>query len=243
MDILRLVEPGKLDDLVGATTQLGAQVDCVICFIDGKPIFSTRPGVRAAASQGFNVSVLDIQRIFYNGHYKAHGVKIQYAVFTDGICVLECTSIRQHDQVMLTNSRLETALRLLWVEDKNGVRRHPCAYGDPAYTESDVVQRKAKGARDDAQKKLDKSMQSSRAGVEDMFCSLVKFFKFFNNKDNHRLLTRGRTGVAQALIAATILLNCHTIVDGVQANALYLQTPPTLEEYFMSANSDEYVDY
>ena len=138
---------------------------------------------------------------------------------------------------------LETALRLMWITDENGVRHHPRGYGDPAYTQSDVIFRKAKGIRSTPEKKVDKSMQDARAGVEDMFNTLGQVFPYFTNKCNFHILTRGRIGPAQELVAGTILLNCVTCVNGCQATGLYKLDPPTLAEYFENANKGLYVDY
>ena len=64
---------------------------------------------------------------------------MQYYVYTDGMCILECTSLRTHDQKCLDDSHVEAALRALTFIDENGDEQHPRAYGDPAYAETDVI--------------------------------------------------------------------------------------------------------
>ena len=122
-------------------------------------------------------------------------------------------------------------------------RWHPRGYGDPAYTATDVIFRKGKGIRSPLEKKVDKSMHTPRAGVEDMFNTIGKTFKYFLFKGNFKILNRGDYSVKQELVAATVMLNCFTCLKGCQATALYKLDPPSLEEYFQNANEDNYIDY
>jgi hypothetical protein len=120
VDIFRISKRGNLQRLASATTKLGGKVHFVILFIDGKPVFVTRPSCRAATNQ--DIVIWDVQRLFYNGHYKGHGVRLQYALFTDGICVMQVTSLREHDQTNLNESGLENALRTMVITDEHGGR-------------------------------------------------------------------------------------------------------------------------
>ena len=86
-------------------------------------------------------------------------------------------------------------------------------------------------------------MQTARACAEDIFCTLAKTFKYFDNKNNFKILTRGQYTIAQELLAATILLNCFAILHGNQTTGLFKLDPPSLRNYFRNANAKCYVDY
>ena len=52
-----------------------------------------------------------------------------------------------------------------------------------------------KGLRSAEEQRVDKSMQKSRAGVEDMFNTIGVTFEYFKYKGNFKLLTRGEYGL------------------------------------------------
>jgi len=245
VDVFRLAQPGALERLAKASMDVGAPYSHIIAYIDGKPVFTTRPGNRACKHQAlqYNGNDIDVQKLFYTGYYHGHGIRLQFATFTDGIAIMTVDSLREHDQHVLNKSKLAVALRCLLVRDSSGKRVHPAAYGDPAYRETEVILRKHKGLRTTTQAHVDKKMQTARACAEDMFCTLAKTFKYFDNKNNFKILTRGQYTIAQELLAATILLNCFAILHGNQTTGLFKLDPPSLRNYFRDANAKCYVDY
>ena len=108
-------------------------------------------------------------------------------MLVDGMSIIDVKLISDHDAKVLKDSGIIEQLRglkdLLENSDDDDdvygrLQQYSriMIYGDPAYRNLDVVKRKSKGLRTLWQRVLDKSMQPSRATVEDAFAYLVITF-------------------------------------------------------------------
>ena len=140
-----------------------------IGFVDGAPQRCSRPSARAAAKRKFGDT--DVHRLVYNLHYSAHGLRLQYVCLVDAIMVCEVDSLTTSDSGLLKQFGVIETLRAVDID--GDPTKHPMIYGDPAYAKCDVVSRKSKGLRTALQRLVDRSMQSSRASVEDAFGYLL----------------------------------------------------------------------
>jgi hypothetical protein len=140
-----------------------------IGFVDGAPQRTCRPSTKVAARRDF--STADVQKLVYSGHYSAHGLRLQYVTCVDGIMVAAVDVLPTTDSMLLKKSGIIETLRAVNIDGDADV--HPMVYGDPAYAKCDVVARKSKGLRTLLQKQIDRSMQTSRASVEDAFGYLL----------------------------------------------------------------------
>ena len=70
VDVFRLAQPGALERLAKASMDVGAPYSHIIAYIDGKPVFTTRPGNRACKHQAlqYNGNDIDVQKLFYTGY-------------------------------------------------------------------------------------------------------------------------------------------------------------------------------
>ena len=136
IDILRVTP--MLSVYADAVLDTGGLVADVVCFIDGKAWTTCRPA--GSTSTGPRD---DLQRAFYSGYYKAHGLKMQNVMFVDGIRLIHVSSIRDHDQQLLEKSELEAQFEHLFID--GNIERPAICYGDPAYQETGYVRRKDKG--------------------------------------------------------------------------------------------------
>ena len=114
--------------------------------------------------------------------------------------------------------------------ERGRLQQYSCImiYGDPAYQNLDVVKRKSKGLRTLWQRVLDKSMQPSRATVEDAFAYLVITFPYFRNKIKFQLLR-----VAQA--------SSHLLGELRQLNASCLRS--LAREHHLDHQHLQHVDH
>ena len=106
-----------------------------------------------------------MQRVMYNGHYKAHGFKVQSVVVPNGLiaCLHGPYAGHKHDSTILAESNLLPQLRAAM--QAAGVHYH--LYGDPAYPLNDVLLTGFRGAQLTPQQELcNKQMSSVRESVE-----------------------------------------------------------------------------
>lgn len=165
----------------------------VIGFVDGSTQQTSRPSKRAAARRKF--STTDVQRYAYcGGKTGAHGLVLQSLLQVDAMAVVHVELLSMHDSTVLRRSGLIPQLRemndLLAAAQTPILRAHAnvCIYGDPAYANLDVVKRKNKGLKTTEERVLDKSMQPSRANVEDYFGNMTMTFPYFNDAVRHSLV-------------------------------------------------------
>ncbi len=58
-----------------------------------------------------------MQQMFYNGHYKAHGAKVQHLLEADGIVYSWNCPLRNHDSKVLQKSGMLLMLSALYVDN------------------------------------------------------------------------------------------------------------------------------
>lgn len=118
LDVLRITP--LLPDFAQSVRDAGGLLDNVVCFIDGKAWATCRPGGRESSGPHD-----DIQRAFYSGYYKAHGLKAQNVMFCDGIRYIHVESIRDHDQILLEKSYFLVQLDHMFINGDIAYRRQP----------------------------------------------------------------------------------------------------------------------
>ena len=227
VDIFRL-QP-ILSTFADAVEETGGLVPNVVAFIDGKPWASCRPaGVTSKGPRD------DLQRAFYSGYYKHHGLKIQNVMFVDGIRLVHVSTIRDHDQSLLEKSEMEAQFNCLFID--GDLTRPAVCYGDPAYSETDHIKRKHKGAgRSKEQRRLDASMIPARAVVEDGFLKHAAIFPLMDYRKKNKVMV---SPLRDQLIAQTVFLNLHTCYYGSQVNGTFEIYPPSPMEYLSNAKLD-----
>jgi hypothetical protein len=215
------------------STEHGGQVDYVLGFVDGSARKTCRPKNSIGKRK---LGISDVQRLVYNDHYGHHGLKLQFFTALDAICAVSVQTINDGDNTMLKRSGLIDDFRAVQIPGTGG--EHPRMYGDPAYQESDVVERKAKGARSTEQEMIDTSMIAERANVEDAIGNFSMTFPFFTDALKHQLLRESRVSYKKEIVVATLFLNLRTCLCGSQVSGYYTTVEcPSMADYLQNANA------
>jgi hypothetical protein len=229
-----------LEDMTDAVELKGGLVEGVIGLLDGTGRATCRPSAQAGKRK---FDHYDMQRLCFNGHYGGHGTKVQFVTLFDSITTIWVELMSQHDSHTLACSKIEAQLRAVTLP---GHTQHPKLYGDPAYSRSDVIERKGKGVRDDKQTQLDDSMIPIRAMVEDSIGGFGNVFPFFDNgaRKLHQLLRKSRVSYKQEIIVSNLFLNLRCCAYGNQVSSYFTCIPPpSMEAYMHNANSGLLVRY
>ena len=141
------VQP-KLEEYMEGTSATRSTHAGMVGAADGKPLPTCKPSYKASKKRGFNYQD-DIQKQFYNMHYTSHGLKMAHHIWADGIVQVVVNSITQADQKLCDASGLDDTLLYIGntaVANHGPNTERPCFYTDPAYTATDRIHRKHKGA-------------------------------------------------------------------------------------------------
>ena len=121
------------------------------------------------------------QRIVYNGHKRAHGIKFQSVVTPNGLIANLAGPFegRRHDSTMLHESGMLRELqRVAWA---NG--EPLCLYGDPAYPLGIHLQAPFRDAHPTPQmQRFNEAMSEVMVSVEWMFGTITNYYKFVDFK-------------------------------------------------------------
>ena len=204
-------------------------------FIDDTAERTCRPGSgpepgeqRHAARKEF---ARVIQAAFYNGYYKAHGVKYQTVIFPHGIWgSVFGASLRHNDKGMLNMSGIVEYLRDLLQPIPN-IGEYPGLYGDDIFPEMhDVIFRKIRNPQTDEEHVFNKRMSCLRQCIELAYGSLFNMFPILKDPSKHKLMIQ-KTRAIQLGIVCFFLHNCRTCMRGNEVNTMFNSQPPTLDEY------------
>jgi len=238
VDVVRLMpQPGPdiLDTFVDDVSLSGSVLEGVVGFADGKAEACCKPSTSAGKKRGYTFQD-DIQRLFYNRHYKGHGLKIAHHIWADGLVQVVIGSINTGDQNLMDLSNLESILEIFNDARESHGKIRIKFYTDPAYTTTRNVIAKKKGALTAAESAMNSNMIRSRSVAEDTFKNFVDLFKQFDNRKAWRILTHARSTFADSLTMSTIWYNLHTCLYGNQANALFASHAPCVEVYMENVN-------
>lgn len=155
------------------------------------------------------------QKSFYSGHKKQHGIGFQGIVTPDGMLssLIGPYYGKDNDWAMFLRSGVTRRLRRIM----NAVpgRRMLYLYGDPAYHNSYGVMAPF-DKRNDAvitpeQRAFNARMSSVRISVEHGFGKAYRLWQYTAYKQQQRV---GQQPTAAYYIAAVLLANCHTCLEG-----------------------------
>ena len=168
------------------------------------------------------------QRIVYNGHKRAHGIKFQSVVTPNGLIANLAGPFegRRHDSTMLHESGMLRELqRVAWA---NG--EPLCLYGDPAYPLGIHLQAPFRDAHPTPQmQRFNEAMSEVRVSVEWMFGTITNYYKFVDFKKQLKI---GMSPVGKIYLVCGILQNAHTCLYGNLVSEYFSFDPPSLQDYF-----------
>ena len=204
--------------------------------IDDTSINTCRPGSGAIENGKYAArreNDHDIQKAFYSGYTKEHGLKSQATNFPNGMwgSIWVC-ALKHNDLGVLNMSGLcEYLLDVLpKVKDDNDNDVHMVIYGDSIFKPSLVILRRIENAETEVEKLLNTRMNSCRTSVEMMFGEIFSLFKILGDKKKIKILKNGRY-MRKLIIVIFFLHNCHTCMNGNTVSSMFNLTPPTIEKY------------
>lgn len=205
--------PAKLQEFAACIEEQGAPYSHCIGFIDGTTIQVCRPEKN--------------QQQCYNAWKRFHCLKFQSVTTPDGLLRDFYGPIEgiRHDSMMLNMSNFLE--RLISIREHSGVNYF--IYGDPAYPETTLIQRAAKGQLTEAQKAVNLAMSSVRIGVEWGFGILKQKWAFIDFSKNQKIFVNAPGTI---VLATAILTNAYTCLHGNQISNKFHCEPPTLQQYF-----------
>jgi len=162
------------------------------------------------------------QRLYYSGHYSAHGLKFQAASTPDGIVVHLAGPFegRRNDKFLLRRSGL------LDVLDRFPQRLK--LYCDAGYGRGTRVVRPLYARHDREAAAINRQMSSLRISVEHSFRKPAMYFAYC---DYARQMKVELQPVGAYYVVAVLLSNCHTCLYGHQVAMRMHCEPPSLEDY------------
>lgn len=227
----------------------------VIGSTDGKGWHWSRPGKGMAAQElaekirrlnvdGFTVNM--IQEAFYNGHFKAHGAKVQHVVLANGMVHAFPYSIREHDSKMYFKSPIEWQMGLIQHDDGQPL----VLLADQAYAKQKhilpTVGRVSLAAMsaDNRQRALDTNVRNApfRATSEDTFSKHVALWPHADMPKKHRIFVNGQVHYHDCLSTwnvQTLFTNFHTCLYGSQVTGKFQIDPPSVAEYLHNINTGQ----
>jgi hypothetical protein len=223
-----------LHDLVrGGCEHLADSSLRVVGFIDNTIIGSNAPG-GGPTVDGEDAPRNDplIQRAFYQGWKKLHGIKLQFVVVPNGMIadMYGPVSCRHHDLWVLAKSHL--GARIVDEQRDQIQSEGYCVYGDSAYWPAPGILRRHEYVHRDltAREVLEnRAMASARVEIEHVNKDLKTLFAFIDYKKDLKL--RECAYIREMLVTAVLFTNCITCLNGCQSGRRFKMLPPELEEY------------
>ena len=211
-----------------------------IClYIDGTFKSCCRPGPHSF----FN----DLQRVFYSGYHKNHGLCFQGISAPNGLIIdlWGPSPGRENDLYLFRESNMKNRLDVLFnranvLQTAAGrtPKRFRC-YGDSIYIPSTSISRRRRmpplSAGHVAQ---NFRVNKGRTSIEWTFGKIVSLFKFVDFKKNLKL-GHSKVGVANYYTAAAFLTNFHTCLEGSQTGLEFGCAPPTLSVYMAGGTAPQ----
>ena len=224
-----------IPDWAEAVWQKTGRFDSVYAFIDGTVRQICRPGPRHIPGTHRRV---DIQRLFYSGHKRKHGLKFQTMVAPCGIIMHLWGPFpgRGNDARMLRESGLMADLARLraLMAGAAGAAAHQVlyyVYGDPAYPVSPFMMRSIFGiGMTLADRQVNTDMSRVRICVEWQYGELLQIFAFLDFSQNLKLHLQP---LHHYFVTGVLLLNCRVCMRGLRSKTprFFRCCPPSLAEY------------
>ena len=198
-------------------------------FLDDFGMPTARPSSRPSRFANALIEFAhDIQRAFYSGYFRDHGLKAQVVYLPIGIIgAVYIAEIRQNDNGVLNMSGLNDYLvELLHGIFINGL--FPCLYCDgifillacilPRFTNPTPVQHL-----------LNMRLASLRECIEHLFADHKMRFKIFWVPRYLQMYNQGEK-IRQMCLVSFFALNCYNCIAGTRSQ-YFGQIPPTLDDY------------
>jgi len=233
--------------------------ECCIGTLDGKAWQTTRPGSRSdaavdlatriAAHRGQNFSPNFFQMAVYNGHYKAHGVKVQHMVLANGIVHAFPYSLRTHDSKVFYESPVEWQLQTLNFKSPG----HPNhgqplrALADQAYAASPHLlptvktssMRTMSPIAQAAAKSANAQIGPFRLPAENSYQKITSLWPHVDIKSKHKMYVRGEVkwdDMCDTWLAMVFVTNLHTCLYGSHVTSVYQVEAPEIDDYLQNVH-------
>jgi hypothetical protein len=191
----------------------------VFGFLDDFALPTARPGNSANQREGFHEN---IQRAFYSGYFRKHGLKAQVVYLPIGLIgSIFITEIRQNDNGVLNMSGLNDYL--CWLLSGHSIR----GFFPMSLLHSTILPRYVNPTPE--QVYLNLKFASERQCIEHCFCDHRIRFKLFWVPHYFHLFDRG-VKVRKQCLLSFLMLNCYYCLDGTRTG-YFGHATPTLEEY------------
>jgi hypothetical protein len=188
-------------------------------------LLCARPGESATQRENF---AHDIQRAFYSGYLRRHGLKAQVVYLPIGIIgSVFVTELRQNDNGVQNISGLNNYL----LELLSGVfigGLFPCLYCDGISQVLATILPRFVNPTPELQL-IKMRLASLRECIEHVFADHHIRFKLFSVPHYLHLFNRG-VKVRRMFLVSFFILNCYYCIDGMHC-MFFGQVPPTLEDY------------
>lgn len=203
----------------------------VVGFLDDTLLSTCRPGDSHRRTTG---TVADIQRSFYTGWVKKHGLKAQTVLFPDGMFGhVFIASMRNNDNGVLNMSRLADYMSENFPDMEHNppnLHQKHALYCDAVFQNHACLINRSPGPETPHSKALYRRYNGMRTSIEHSYAHFKNLFKIFQN--GRRLRLMDDAGAIQRLIVVCFLIfNCRTCMDGGNCTVIFTCPPPTLEEY------------
>lgn len=199
-------------------------------FIDNTIISTARPG-GGPSSEGVNARRKDplIQRAFYNGWKKQHGIKFQTLDLPNGLNahIVGPFSCRKNDLFLLRDSQINQKLSDL---QTNNLIQYK-VYGDSAYmvlNDTHIRARYPTEGITPQQTIENKVLSKCRESIEWNYGQLKEMWSFIDFKKNLKLL---KSPIGVVCVCAMILRNAYVTMNGNITSTYFNYQPPTLEDW------------
>ena len=194
-------------------------------FLDDMAARTARPGDSARRRLHFNH---DIQRAFYSGYVRKHGLKAQVVFLPIGIIgSVFVTELRQNDNGVQNISGLNNyLLQLLSGILIGGLL--PCLYCDGIFSLLATILPRFTNPSEE-EKLLNMRLAGIREIIEHVFSDHHIRFKIFQVPDRLQLFNHG-VRVRKMLLMSFFILNCYYCLEGTRSS-YFGQIPPTLDDY------------
>jgi hypothetical protein len=194
-------------------------------FLDDFAIPTARPG---SWSRRLNNFEHDIQRAFYSGYLRRHGLKAQVVYLPMGIVgSVFITELRQNDNGVQNISGLNNYL----VDRLAGIfidGLFPCLYCDGIFAVLSAILPRFTNPTPELNQ-LNLRLASLRQCIEHVFADHRIRFKIFSAPHSLHLFNRG-VNVRRQCLVSFFILNCFYCIDGTRCR-YFGHVPPTLEDY------------
>ena len=222
---LEKLEKGKIDSVDQLKLNLNEFRPC--SFIDDTSICSCRPGSGPVGEGGKDTDRREfnheIQKAFYSGYAKEHGLKSQALCLPNGMWGSVWVCALKHNDLGVLNMSglceyLMDVLPMIKDEDDNDI--HLAVYGDSIFKPSNVILRRIEEPKTEVEKLLNSQMNSCRTSVEMNFGSAFGLFKLLEAKKKMKLYENGKYN-RKLIIIIFFLHNCYTCMNGNSVSSMF----------------------